>query len=168
MTVVSNEALEAILNAAKDHPKLYTPQLKMVARMQYLTGARANDVLQFNRWVLLADLTVQLQPQKGNNLRIFTEAEIDPIFYDYIVSGVNPFAGLHYRKYEYYLSQILNKNWFTIGDKKAGSHLFRHNYARKLKDSGMSDAMVMAKLGEVSTTMANFYIYRSIYSGGLS
>lgn len=168
MSVVSNVALDAILNAAKDHPKLYTPQLKMVARMQYLTGARANDVLQFSRWTLLYDLTVQLQPQKGNNLRLFLPEEIDPEFYGCLVDNINPFAGLHYRKYEYYLSQILNNNWFYIGSKKAGSHLFRHNYARKLKDSGMSDAMVMAKLGEVSTTMANFYIYRTIYSGGLS
>ena len=136
--------------------------------MQYLTGARANDVLQFSRWTLLYDMSVQLQPQKSNNLRVFMPEDVDPIFYGFLVDNINPFAGLHYRKYEYYLSQILNKNWFTIGDKKAGSHLFRHNYARKLKDGGMSDAMVMAKLGEVSTTMANFYIYRTIYSGGLS
>lgn len=144
-------------------PNLYAENMGIAAHLQYLTGARANDVLSFERWTLLANGNIQLAPQKGNLNRVFTPSEIDSKFYYYISNGINIFDGLFYRKYCYYVERCLYANAFTIGRKSVNTHLFRHLYAKRLQSQGLTDVVIKEKMGERKLQSAQGYIYSSIY-----
>ena len=160
--LINNTDLENTLSQALSSQLLYSKELKICANMQYMTGARANDVLNFTRWTLLANGNVQLQPQKNNLLRLFTPEEIDSNFYEALVIDSNCFEGLFYRKYEYYLERILHSHIFRVNQKPVCTHLFRYNYARKMKENGFTDAEIKEKLGERQLTSAQAYIYSQI------
>lgn len=160
--LISNTDLENTLSSALSNQLLYSKELKICANMQYMTGARANDILNFSRWTLLANGNVQLQPQKNNLLRIFTPEEVDSGFYSALVDNYNYFEGLYYRKYEYYLERILHSHIFRVNQKPVCTHLFRYNYARKMKENGFTDVDVKDKLGERQLVSAQAYIYSQI------
>lgn len=163
MRVLINDSdLENTMFACTVNPILYSKQLLICANMQYLTGCRANDVLGFDRWTLLGNGNLQLQPQKNNLLRVFTPAEIDVDFYASVVNNIDYFEGLFYRKYEYYIERIFHNHLFRINQKPVSTHLFRYNYARKLKASGSTDLEIKDKLGERRLSSAQAYIYGNI------
>ena len=128
----------------------------------YLSGCRANDALEFNRWQLLANSSVLLTPQKGNNLRSFGASELPILFYNSLVDNENIFEYLSYPKVLYYLDELLNKYDFRIIKKRCTNHLFRHNYAKLLKNDGFTDIEIKDKLGEKNLSSAMQYINSSI------
>lgn len=160
--LINNTDLNNTLTSALSNRLLYSKELKICAIMQYMTGARANDILNFSRWTLLANGNVQLQPQKNNLLRIFTPEEVDSGFYSALVDNCNYFGGLYYRKYEYYLERVLHSHIFRVNQKPVSTHLFRYNYARKMKENGFTDVEIKDKLGERQLVSAQAYIYSQI------
>lgn len=160
--LISNVDLENVMYDVISDINLYSHEIKIAAKMQYLTGCRANDVLEADRWILLMDGNLQLQPQKGNNIRTFEPLDVDNDFYDYIVEGHFLLDGLNYRKYNYYIELAMHKYAFKVFSKSITSHLFRHNYAKKLHDTGMSDVDIQNKLGERRLSSAVGYIYSPI------
>lgn len=167
MELIDNATLDSIMFETCNSHYLYSKELAVVAITQYTTGCRANDILQLNRWSVVDINTVRLAPQKGNNPRDFSVSILEPALIDAIFGNINIFQGLFYRKYSYYIDLALHRYNFTLGSKGIGSHLFRHNYARKLKDSGLTDSQVKDAIGERSQSSANAYIYSQIYFTGL-
>lgn len=161
--VISNERLDEILYNSISDGLLYTKELKIVAHTQYITGCRANDVIEFERWSNVGNNTIRLNPQKGNNFRDFDKSILDGSLVSCIENNVNLFEGLFYRKYQYYMASILGRFCFSLGSKNISTHLFRHNYAKKLKSSGYSDSDIKTMMGERNQVSANQYIYSQIH-----
>jgi len=163
MSIISNSELDAKLVSVLGSSVLYSHEIKIVAEMQYLTGCRANDLLEFNRWSMLLSGQLQLQPQKGNDIRLFDYSEVNDDWYYSVASNSSLLNSLNYRKYNYYVDRALSKWNFHVMSKNISTHVFRHNYAKKLHDNGMSDLDVKVKLGERRLTSAQGYINSIIY-----
>lgn len=163
MDIISNSELDSKLASILGSSILYTHEIKIVAEMQYLCGCRANDLLEFNRWSVLLSGQLQLIPQKGNNVRLFDLSEVNDDWYYSVATNSSLLNSLNYRKYNYYVERALKKWDFHVMSKNISTHVFRHNYAKKLHDSGMSDVDVQTKLGERRLSSAQGYIYSNIY-----
>ena len=160
--IIDTITLAGILADALNDSKLYSYGLVACAEVQYLTGCRANEALEFSRWQVLGNGNIQLQPQKGNNLRVFDPSIQTCRFFQDLIKGENACEGIFYRKYCYYLEKVLGSHMFTIGDKGVNSPLFRHNYARVKKLLGSTDNEIRIMLGEVTQQSADHYIYSEI------
>lgn len=163
MNLLTNIQINSICWGVAHSFLLYGEHLSLCAQLQFYTGCRANDALQFNRWSLLANGNVILQPQKNNLIRTFAQVDLPHKFYIYLAENYNPFVGLLYDKYQYYVGLSLRKYSPVIGNKGITTHLFRHNYAKKLKDLGFTDIDICQKMGERQQASANMYIYSNIY-----
>lgn len=161
--IIDTETLSDVLTDVLKDSRLYSYGLIACANLQYLTGCRANEALEFSRWQVLGNGNIQLQPQKGNNLRVFDPSIGTCVFFQDLIKGSNSCEGIFYRKYFYYLDKILGSHMFTIGGKGVNSHLFRHNYARVNKLLGHTDTEIKNLLGEVTQISADHYIYSEIH-----
>lgn len=162
-TLLTNLQIDEICVFAMNGKTLYNRQLKIIAEIQYITGARANDVIEFNRWSEYNSTQLLLQPQKGNNARIFNKSDINNDFVYGVVNNENILEFETFRKYDYYLKLTLNRFGLSVGNKGINTHIFRHNYAKKLKDDGSTDVEIKDLLGEVRQSSANSYIYSNVY-----
>lgn len=161
--IITDTELNTMLFNVLDNEELYSTELQILAELQYTTGCRITEGLEFTRWTLLGNGNIQLQPQKSNNLRVFDPSITINKYFGGVINNVNTTNGLHYRKYNYYIEKIIGFNNFTIGNKGVSSHLFRHNFAKQLKVNGMSDNDIKNSLGEITQQSANHYIYSQIH-----
>lgn len=164
--VITNNELDSICRETLELSSIIDPNLTILYDIMYRTGCRINDVLEFNRWTVLMNGNIQLEPQKNNNLRVFQESELPSIFYDNLVNNYNFLNGYFYGKCEYHLKSIINKYDIRRYDKKITTHIFRHNYAKKMSDTGMTNEQVRVKLGEKQLSSATGYI-SSVLTGYL-
>lgn len=160
--IISNNDLEEYMYKTVHNNLFYRHEVRDLFKVMYYTGCRISDVLSYSNWVVLLDGRVQLQPLKGNNLRYFEVHELPDYFYNNIVNNVNQFNGLFYGACEYHLKQITDTKDFRQSNKKLTTHLYRHNYAKKLHDSSKTDEEIRIILGETNISSARNYIYSSI------
>lgn len=156
--VISNSQLDNILLEVISNNVVIDEQYRLLYEVLYCTGCRVNDLLEYNRWNVLMNGKVQLQPQKGNNLRIFDSSTLPAIFYDSLINNYNLFDNILYGKVEYNLLRLINKYDIRRNKKKITTHLFRHNYAKKLKEVGKTDVEIQSILGEKHLISAQNYI----------
>lgn len=156
--LVNNNNLDSILVSVINENVLINEEYRFLYEVLYYSGCRINDVLEFNRWSVLMNGNVQLQPQKGNNLRVFQSVELPYLFYDNLINNYNCFENILYGKAEYHLKTLINKYDIRRNKKKLTTHLFRHNYAKKLHDIGKTDTEIQLILGEKHLISAQNYI----------
>ena len=99
--LITDSQLDNVLYDSIYYGGVIDYEIRLLIEVLYMTGCRINDVLEYDRWNVLMNRNVQLQPQKRNNLRIFTPTELPTLFYDNLVNDVNTFDGYYYGKCEY-------------------------------------------------------------------
>lgn len=129
----------------------------------YQTGLRFNDVaLCFNS--THDENTFTIQPSKHNNLRTINFKDVNNSFISF-VKGVDSF----YYRQSYssvirFLKMCNPMSNLRINKKEIHTHIFRHNYMKKLFSSGHSISDICTITGEKQITSAVNYIFSSIYS----
>jgi len=127
----------------------------------YNTGCRYDDLL-FSRWTITVNSTLTLKPCKYNNIRTFNFHDVNPFFISYLLTGSSAFFPIPYstlvRSFQFNAGAILK----TEKNKNLLLHAFRHNYAKALKLSGLTDSQIQIQLGEKHLSSAMQYIYSNI------
>jgi len=160
-TEIDQNILDLILVSTTEERYLYSFEYRELFNLLYLTGCRINDILEFQRWNVLNNGDLLLQPQKNNNLRLFKQNEVTLLFYNSILENNNMFNGMLYGSCEYHLLKVINKYDIRKDKKKITTHLYRHNYTKKLKMKGFTDEQIKVILGEKQLASAQNYIYSS-------
>ena len=161
--LITDSQLDTVLYDSIYYDGVIDYEIRLLIEILYMTGCRINDVLEYDRWSVLMNGNVQLQPQKRNNLRIFTPTELPTLFYDNLVNNINTFDGYYYGKCEYYITEILRKNSIKRNKKYLTTHLYRHNYCKKLHNLGNTDSEIQVKLGLLNLASAQNYIYSNLF-----
>lgn len=164
MYIISDEQLNNFLQEKLQMKYFFWLHELLPFQVMYATGCRAKESIQLQRWEILNELTVTLQPQKSNDIRIFNSADLPAAFISEISSPSGKLAELNYSKLNYRLSGVIDRYGLVIGNKDSSLHLFRHNYAKQLIISGSTNAQVKTKLGERTQKAADSYIYSVITS----
>lgn len=127
-----------------------------------ITGIRADEI-NLKYWIKLSPDLYKLTPTKRNNERFFTEAELTQEWIEAIelqnpVRFTNSYSSL---MYYFQKTKLWSKMYVNV--KEICNHLYRHLYARNLKDLGYTDDEIRIKMGEKKQTSADEYIYGIIY-----
>ena len=161
--LITDSELDNVCIDIIDSIKVYDVLYSEVCVLLYVSGCRCNDVLERNRWKLLLDNRLELTPQKNNNKRYFNQEEVTEYWYSSFLLDVDCFFDIDYRKFNYYLEMSLNKYYLMTFSKRISTHIFRHNFARKLKLQGLTDNQIKDRLGEKQLSSAQKYIYSQIF-----
>jgi site-specific recombinase XerD len=133
-------------------------------QVQYSTGCRASESCNLSLWNVINELTVCLSPLKYSDKRFFNIDELHPYFIDALIMGESNYQNILYRQLQYNIDKLIRCYGISSGSKSCSNHLFRHNYARKLKNRGLTDSQVKEKMGERNQSSADQYIYGKLYS----
>ncbi len=129
----------------------------------YNTGLRVNELLEYSRVEIVDTNTVQVTTQKFSNPRLIEISDLNPIYFAHLAADT---LNSILRSYSYYSNKfVLFNSLFprlTIKDKRITTHLFRHNYVKKLHDEGFSIAEISSIIGEREEKNTIGYIYSEI------
>lgn len=163
--VLSNTEIDNICRLIVERTGNYDLYSYMVFETLYNTGLRINELIDYSRLELIDTNTVLIQTQKFSNPRIIHLSEFN---ITYIENFVNNNLRNFIRSYSYYSSKITAYNNeypnLYVEGKKVTTHIFRHNYVKKLSDSGLSVTEISAIIGERDNKNTLGYIYSQITS----
>lgn len=122
-------------------------------------GFRLSELLDFSRFTVIQDNIITFQPLKRNNLRLFTDNDFTPLFYNSILNKY-PL----YHSFSVHQTYTIFERYFPIQNihhktKPISNHVFRHYYAKKLFLSGLTEEEIQTKMGEKNIISSNNYIY---------
>ncbi len=129
------------------------------------TGLRVNELLEYSRVEIIDTNTVQVTTQKFSNPRLIDISILNPIYFAHLASDTLKSI---LRSYSYYSNKFVLFNSLyprlAIKDKRVTTHLFRHNFVKKLHDNGMSIPEISEIIGEREEKNTMGYIYSEITS----
>lgn len=163
MTTINNHELDEALLYVISRCRVDQPFFAKYYDALYHLGIRATEALMPSIWSFPSENTVVLQPHKGNNMRFFLRSDM-PV--DFLYSLEFPeFVEVvpSYSQLNYLFSIYMYYGKIFIGKKSSTLHLFRHNYVKKLKSSGLTDIEIQNKIGEKELSSAEQYIYSTYY-----
>ena len=156
-TMLNDDCMEIITRVGK-----YSLTAQTCLQIIYNTGCREAEVLDRSRWSIRGDLDWDLQPQKGNPLRVIPAAQITPAFVAYLDTKGWPSA-LSSRSNLRRAVQIFSSYpYMTCGGKGISSHRFRHNRIKQLKLAGQTPKQIAVTMGLVSLSIVNGYVYSTL------
>jgi hypothetical protein len=139
-----------------DYP--YFNELREGMKLLRHTGCRITEIFEIDRWQIISNYSVRLQPQKMNNYRYI---ELNSDFDNFIAAiqgQYKPFLSRTYSQLQNLFS-IINK-WGTVksGDKDITLYIFRYLYLRNLQDLGLTLAEIASIMGYTTTAVISNYL----------
>ena len=158
MTLLSHAQIDAACNYIKDKMPVYYNAQYIACLIMYQTGCRAKESIDPSKWEVFGTDTIILHPQKGNDSRLFLRTDLPAQLLQIIDNNPTYFDPITYRKLEYAINQLIYHCGIHIDGKDTVCHLFRHNYVKKLLDTGHTAEQIKTKLGERTMKATESYI----------
>ncbi len=131
----------------------------------YNTGLRVNELIDYSRIEIIDTEMVLVTTQKFSNPRLINISDLNPIYFAHLASDTLKSI---LRSYSYYSNKfVLFNSLFprlSINDKRITTHLFRHNYVKKLSNGGLSTSEISKIIGEREEKNTLGYVYSEISS----
>lgn len=166
-TLISSEPLSVlqlsmISNEIANEMKSYRPEFANLIRLHRNTGCRVKELFQPERWEIVSDRMLQVQPQKGNALRVLQLHDIGFENADAFQPTLNDMRRLPFRQYERAFKLItLNKGLWRLYDDgfaQPSTHLFRHVKIKEMHAAGYALPFIGTWIGEKNIDNLNYYI----------
>jgi site-specific recombinase XerD len=121
----------------------------MLFQSLYNTGLRINELIEFSRLSRIDSNTILVSTEKFSNPRTINTSLLNNTYLEaFNANTLHKFI----RSYSYYNSSFINRLLYhkniRIGDKQATTHLFRHNYIKKMYLNGFNCNQISAIIGE--------------------
>ena len=150
----AQEVLEFIAKYRKEYHNL--------ARLQYDCGCRINELFQRDRWKIVNDYTLQIQPQKGNNLRVLQVSDLNYRNSNAMAAVFADMGRLPKGHYERCFSRAVDSvglwRLYNDGFARPSSHFFRHLKVKKMAEQNFSLPEIAEYIGEKNVDNLNYYI----------
>lgn len=150
--------LNRVCNCIAKHEQIFYPFFEVM----YDLGVRAVESFDISRWRIDASGVVILQPQKGNDVRLFDQELLSNTFLSYIKGEIPIPVYINYDRLNSAFRRYTMYHGIYVGNKKSSLHLFRHNFVKQQLLLGYSDEEVQQMLGERNLESAQAYI-NSVY-----
>jgi len=163
--VLTNPQIDQICRSIVERTENYDLYSYMVFETLYNTGLRINELIDYSRIQLVDANTALVRTQKYSNPRIIQISSINRTYFEnYVNNNLQNFI----RSYSYYSSKIVAyNNEYTnlfVEGKQITTHIFRHNFVKKLSDSGLSVSEISGIIGERAEKNTFGYIHSRIFS----
>ena len=140
----------------------YRPEFFNLCRLQRLSGCRIQELFHPDRWKVLPPSTIQVQPQKGNALRVLQLSDIGFTNADNFAPTHADMARLPNRQYERAFSLIVRQKglWrlYEEGFARPSTHMFRHVKIKELAAQGYDKAYIATWIGEKNQDNLDYYL----------
>lgn len=148
MKVLSNQEIteicESIVATSENHDLF----LYSVFDTLNKTGLRCNEVLEFSRWNILSENLFQVTTEKKSNPRLFAADELNPLYSDLLKNDATILLTHNYKSIARKFKLFCPYTRLTAGSKQISTHLFRHNYVKKLFNKGQTIEQIANTIGE--------------------
>ena len=171
-TLISSEPLSVLqlsllCNEIADEMKVYRPEFTNLVRLHRNCGCRVKELFQPERWQIVNNNVLQVQPQKGNALRILQLQDIGYQDANAFQPTLNDMRRLPFRQYERAFKLIAdNKGLWRLYDDgfaQPSTHLFRHVKIKELAAAGYDLPYIGTWIGEKNIANLNYYLGSKYY-----
>lgn len=140
----------------------YRPEFRNLLTLQRRIGCRVKELFQPERWKLLNDTTLQIDPQKGNATRIIQLPDIGYTTRADFAATLADIGRLPNRQYDRAISQeIQGKNLWRLyedGFAHPSTHFFRHVKIKELSAQGYDNGYISMWIGEKNINNLDYYL----------
>jgi len=162
---LSNNQLDSLLFSIVQRAQSVDLYSFILFETLYNTGLRINELIDYSRLSLIDVNTILVTTQKFSNPRPINTSYFNSVYLSNFLSN-NLIRFI--RSYSFYSTKFIEFNYefsnLFVLSKAVTTHLFRHNYVKKLADSGFTVSEISALIGERSNTNTQRYIDSVIYS----
>lgn len=156
---LTNEELNALLlDILSSKRVLINTFLNDTFTMLYDFGFRINEVLELERWSTYDSTYLRCHTSKGSNPRLVPRNEVPQLFYNSILHNTDYYLRSSYATVERVFQSSFPGKYILIGTKPTGTHLFRHNYIKKLSDQGYTAQQIKDDTGILTNTVVFSYV----------
>lgn len=159
--------LSLIADEIRDKLTAYRPEFANLARLHRNAGCRVHELFEADRWSCQSSSLLQVQPQKGNAMRLLQ-------FVDIGFTDARDFAATHVdmsrlpeRQYERAFSLIVRdlNLWrlYDDGFARPSTHFFRHVKIKELYAQGNLKDFIASWIGEKKVENLDFYLNSSYF-----
>ena len=146
---------------------IYRPEFYNLAHLQRCVGCRVQELFQPNRWELISNTTLKVQPQKGNATRILQLSDISFTDAASFAATLADMGRLPKRQYDRAFSAIVKEKalWrlFDEGFAHPSTHFFRHVKIKELASQGFDEGYIATWIGEKNVQSLAYYLNSRYY-----
>lgn len=140
----------------------YRPEFTLLATLQRKSGCRIQELFQPERWHPASNSLLQVQPQKGNAVRLLQFSDIGFENAEKFVPTHQDMARLPSRQYERAFSLVVRQKglWrlYEDGFSRPSTHLFRHVKIKEMSAQGYDNGLIATWIGEKNVTSLEYYL----------
>jgi len=146
----------------------YRREFYGLAGLQYDCGCRINELFQRDRWTVINQTTLQIQPQKGNNTRVLPVTDLGFANTNDMGAIFADMERLPKGQYERCFSRAVDHvglwRLYEYGFARPSSHLFRHLKVKKMAAQNFSVEQIGLYIGEKKLDNLNYYLNSQYFS----
>lgn len=140
----------------------YRPEFANLVHLHRHSGCRVNELFQAHRWNVVSKTTIQLQPQKGNALRILNFSDIGYSNAADFAATLADIARLPSRQYDRAFAYCVRQQsiWrlYDEGFARPSTHMFRHIKIKELAAQGYTNEFIATWIGEKNVQNLEYYL----------
>lgn len=167
VTLISSQPLSMlqlsiIADEIRDSLSAYRPEFANLARLHRNVGCRVQELFDQNRWRVLSNYTIQIDPQKGNANRILQLTDIGFADASQFSATLADIGRLPKRQYDRAFAQIIREKalWrlYEDGFAHPSTHFFRHVKIKELAAQGFDKGYIATWIGEKNIDNLEYYL----------
>lgn len=172
VVLLSSEALSImqlslIANEIRQKIETYRPEFANIVRLHRNAGCRVHELFDAERWSATSNTMLQVQPQKGNALRLLPFADIGFADAAAFVSTHQDMSRLPERQYERVFSETVRDlglwRLYEDGFARPSTHFFRHMKIKELYAQGFDKEYIATWIGEKKVENLDYYLNSTYY-----
>lgn len=144
------------------------PEFLALAQLQRNSGCRINELFQRERWTILTDSILKVEPQKGNASRIIPVSDLGFVSVSAMASLFLDMTRLPKTQYERCFSRAVDSvglwRHYEFGFTGPSSHFFRHLKVKNMAAQNFSVEQIGTYIGEKNLDNLNYYFNSQFYS----
>ena len=159
--------LSLFADEVKQRIENYRPEFANIVRLHRNAGCRVHELFDADRWSATTNTVLQIQPQKGNALRVLQFSDLGYTDADNFIPTYNDMMRLPERQYERAFSAVIHDiglwRLYEEGFARPSTHFFRHVKIKEMYDQGYEKEYIATWIGEKKVENLDFYINSTYY-----
>lgn len=165
---ISVMQLSLLADEIRQKIESYRPEFTNIVRLHRNAGCRVHELFDAERWAATSNTMLQIQPQKGNALRLLPFADIGFTDAASFQSTHNDMSRLPERQYERIFSETIRNvglwRLYEDGFARPSTHFFRHMKIKELYAQGFEKEYIAAWIGEKRVENLDYYLNSAYYT----
>lgn len=159
--------LSIIADEIRDDLTAYRPEFANLAKLHRNIGCRVQELFDKDRWRVLSNYSLQVEPQKGNANRIVQLQDIGYTDASEFASSLADIGRLPKRQYDRAFAQIVKEKhlWrlYEDGFAHPSTHFFRHVKIKELDALSYDRGYIATWIGEKNIDNLDYYLQSEYY-----